>query len=504
MQPSKDLFELIRSMSGSEKRYFKIYASKHTIGEQNFSISLFDAIEAQEQYDEDGIKKKFKDRNEVKHLPFNKNYLYHLILDALHIYHLDISTSADLKKAIHRVEILFEKRLYDQCEKQLEKAKDLASKYEKYPEYLDLLSWEYEVARARGYRGKNEEDIRKIFDATFEMADKVKNANEYRLLTTQLFMRIMKGGIIRNDAGFRPFEKIIGHPLFSNENKATTFQSKYCFYHCHNAYYFTRQDYKHALEYGQKLVSLVESNPHQLEERLRAYVYAIQNVIVCKFNLKKYKEVVPDIKKLKSVETKSKALTAELFFIANNMELELCIHSGEFSKGTRLVPEIEKELERSGLGKQYETALYYHITLVQFGAGNFQAANKYLNRILNETEVDVRDDLQCFGRILSLIIHYEMGNEELLEYQVRNTYRYLLKRDRLYKVETVILEFIRKKMPKIGSPKELLAAFRELKSSLEKVTEDSFEKKALEYFDIISWLESKLSGKSFEEIVKSS
>jgi len=503
MQPSKELFQLIKSLSGSEKRYFKIYASRHTIGEQNFSIHLFDAIEEQVEYKEEELKKAFKGRKEIRHFPFHKNYLYQLILDALHIYHLDISTGADLKKMIHQVEILFEKRLFIQCEKLIDKAKALAGKFEKHTEYLDLLSWEYEVARARGYKGLNEEDIRKIFESSFVMADRFKNTNEYRLLTTQLFMRIMKVGIIRTGSDFKQFEKIIGHQLFSNENKALTFQSKYCFYHCHNAYYFTLQDYTKALVSGQKLIKLIESKPHQKQERLRAYVYAVQNIIVCMFNLRKFKEVQPELKKLKALKTKSQALTNELFFITSNMELELYIHSGDFVKGLQLIPSIEKVLQQTSLDTQYATALYYHMTLVYFGAGNFTIANKYLNKILNEAEMDLRDDVQSFGRILSLIIHYELGNTELLEYNVRSTYRYLLKRNRLYKVETVILGFIRKKMPRINSPKELREALKELKEALEKVTQDAFEKKALEYFDIIAWLESKVSNISFEEAVKS-
>ena len=39
------LFDLIKSMTMSEKRYFKIYSSKHTIGEKNEYIRLFDADE---------------------------------------------------------------------------------------------------------------------------------------------------------------------------------------------------------------------------------------------------------------------------------------------------------------------------------------------------------------------------------------------------------------------------------------------------------------------------
>lgn len=42
---SPALYELIRSLTKSEKRYFKIYASRHTIGEKNNGIKIFDFID---------------------------------------------------------------------------------------------------------------------------------------------------------------------------------------------------------------------------------------------------------------------------------------------------------------------------------------------------------------------------------------------------------------------------------------------------------------------------
>ncbi len=50
MKPSTELFQLIKSLSKSEKRYFKLTSSLQS-GEKNY-MKLFDAIEAQYEYDE--------------------------------------------------------------------------------------------------------------------------------------------------------------------------------------------------------------------------------------------------------------------------------------------------------------------------------------------------------------------------------------------------------------------------------------------------------------------
>ena len=46
------LFDLVKSMTMSEKRYFKINSLKHVIGDSNDYIQLFDAIEKQDVYNE--------------------------------------------------------------------------------------------------------------------------------------------------------------------------------------------------------------------------------------------------------------------------------------------------------------------------------------------------------------------------------------------------------------------------------------------------------------------
>ena len=59
MKTSDNLFKLVKSLSKSEKGYFKKYANFHVRNEQNNYTKIFDAIDNQKEYDE-------KKRKEVK------------------------------------------------------------------------------------------------------------------------------------------------------------------------------------------------------------------------------------------------------------------------------------------------------------------------------------------------------------------------------------------------------------------------------------------------------
>ena len=156
MKPSPELFNLIKSLSKSEKRYFKLTSSLQS-GEKNY-LKLFEAIELQDDYDEDAIKEQFKKETFIKHLPSEKNHLYNLILKSLRGFYSDNSAASILQEHIRNIELLFNKALYKECTKYINKAKAIAYNYEKYYFLLDLINWEKKLVEEGYSRGEFEAD----------------------------------------------------------------------------------------------------------------------------------------------------------------------------------------------------------------------------------------------------------------------------------------------------------------------------------------------------------
>ncbi len=50
--------------------------------------------------------------------------------------------------------------------------------------------------------------------------------------------------------------------------------------------------------------------------------------------------------------------------------------------------------------------------------------------------------------------------------------------------------------------KETIKYFAEMKTELEKLVKDPFERKALDYFEFIDWADSKIQNEPFIEIIK--
>jgi len=496
-----ELFHLIKSLSKSEKRYFNVFASRHKIGDGNNYTRLFNLINKQKLHDERALLRLLKNDPLSKNFRYNKHYLKELILKSLHFYHSSNSADSKIKERLHYVEILYEKGLFEQCKKELKKIKQLAYEYELYLYVLEVLQWE---ARTELSLGRTDKDIRSIFKEEQKALDIINNLSHYSLLTSKMFIKIRKGGLIRAKQELKAFEYIIKHPLIENKKKANSYHSQYLYYLIRSTYFFIHSDFANAHLYTHHLISFLERYPHQISRSAKPYVFALHNLLICQLHLQKLNEFHDTLSKLRKVTPRTEAVKLDIFYSSYNLELTMFIITGQFEKGLNLTNDIEEQLTQwvQKRSDPREILLLYQVTLIFFGRGDYDKASKHLTRILNYSHIEIRSDIYCFARILNLINHYELGNEDILEYIVKSTYRFLYKRNRLYKFETSILKFIRKEIPKIISERDLIKAFNKLKTELEEIVKDPFEQKMLEYFDFISWLESKIENKSFAEIIR--
>ena len=120
-------------------------------------------------------------------------------------------------------------------------------------------------------------------------------------------------------------------------------------------------------------------------------------------------------------------------------------------------------------------------------------------------KTEVRQDAFNAAKMVYIVIHYELGNEEMLPGLCKRTRNYLEKKGPLNKTEKLLLDFFSGTIVKITPGtrgKDKVKAFMEFKKELEIVTSDPFEKKIMHYFDFIAWAESKIEQRPFAKTIK--
>lgn len=508
MKSPSDLFELIKSLVKSEKRYFKIYASRHVIGEQNNYIRLFDAIDRQKEYDEEAIRREFASEVFIKQLSVTKNYLYRLILESMRAYHAERTLRVQLRGLLNDAEFLIDKRLYDQADKILDKARRLADAQEEYVLLLEIHILERTVMRELQYEGLSHEKVEQFYTSFLHTLSLIDNIARYWQLSAVMYLSHVRQGSTRSEEDYRRLDEIVSNPLLLDESQALTFEAKQFYYHIHSTCCFIRGEHRQAHDYSSKLVAHLESRPEYLIRNTIGYLGTITNFLIDSYYLGYHSEFFDKIASIRSLpqrypELHSERLEAEIFKNTYNLELFAYTDTGNFEKGMQIAGAIEHGLEQYNdyIDDAMRLTFYYNLAMLHFVAEKYRESLNWINRIINETDMEVREDVYCFARIFSLILHFELGNYDLLEYLLKSTYRFLYKRNRLYQFETVVLRFIRK-LTRIHTREQLHVLFVDIRKELQPLAQDPYEKKAFEFFHPVLWLESKIEKKKFSDVVR--
>lgn len=505
MKPSTELFDLIKSLSKSEKRFFKLSSSLQA-GDKNY-LKIFDAVDRQAEYDETAIKKYFTKETFIKHFPSEKNHLYKLILKSLRSYHSDNSVSSILKQEIKNIEILYNKALFNECNKFLMRAKKMAIAHEKFYFLFELISWEKLLLEEAFEDGQFTKDLDTLIREEQEVIEKLRNLAAYHVLYSKINYVFRSGGYVRNDADRKLVEEISSHPLIVGKNTALSKRAAtICFYtqgFCHLA----NVDYKLAATKFIRVKEIIDSNKNIKKDLSKRYSRTLSNLLVCMIDQQQYTEAREMIATMRATLSpgsfKRTDIQVSTFKDTCIGELRICYMTGEFEKGLQTVEEILDGLEtyEGKLHKEQELVFYYHIAYIYFGAGLYNKALFWLNKVLNDNENTLRQDIYSYARLFNLVIHFELGNYDLLEYIIKSTQRYLVKRQRDYMLEKIILEYMKKliRANNVIDRKDLFAQFDD---KLSEIANDRDTAIVLRYFDFHKWVKSKIENLTFAETVK--
>lgn len=505
MKPSNELFQLIKSLTKSEKRYFKLSSSLQS-GEKNY-LKLFEAIEIQDEYDEEAIKNLFKKETFIKHLPSEKNHLYNLILKSLRGFYSDHSAAAILQEHLRNIELLFNKALYKECAKYIIKAKTIAYNFEKYYFLLDLINWEKKLVEEGYHRGIFEADLNRLVDEETDCIEKLRNIAEYQMLYSQINSVIRKGGYTRNHEESELVKKISNHHLITGKNTAYTVKAATACYSIKAMCFIANRNYDAAIEHLEKVIKIMEANSFIMKELPKRYIKALNSMMYAYLNRNDIDNCLLYVEKIKSLIDQpgfeSIDIQLDLFSLPNNAELLAYCYAGEYKKAIdEVIPVILAGIEKyhGKLSTESELLLFYNISRVYFSGKEYKLALKYNNLVLNSNEPILRQDVFTFARLVNLIIHYELGNYDLLEYTIKSAKRFVDKSQRNYQFEIVFLKNI-KKMVKAKNQEDVSKLFTQFRNDLLMVLEDPYENAANKYFNFLGWIDSKISRKPFGNAV---
>ncbi|MDX2001714.1 MAG: hypothetical protein SFW35_04750 [Chitinophagales bacterium] len=412
-----DLFDLIQSLNKAEKSFIK----KESGNNSQTYLELFSDLEKLKVYDEKDFLKKQSKKQYAGNYRFAKHYLYHFILDALHRLYEEASTSAKISAQIHKADVLLSKSLYRQAYVLLEKAVGNCEEEELFALAIECYSRQYRIVFKGGYSIERPELGRELCEKETTAASQLLLYSKLNALKNRLIVWLRKQG---NDAVKHQSEikMILKAAEQLQPEGGSSYKNQVLWQHTMATGYFSLQNFELALKYQRNLLAVYNQYQWRAAKEPYNYVSAINNLIMLQLELGDTEDIEsnfhlfePFLKGL--TEAKPPDIAIKAAEGAYNLRMRYGISYDQLDE--HFIEQTAKPfLEKHGDSVAINFRLNFHLHMAYYYCTQlqFEKAQEALMTVLHTMPKDIRSDLHLQARIVEMIIHYELGNPNLLPY----------------------------------------------------------------------------------------
>ena len=178
-----------------------------------------------------------------------------------------------------------------------------------------------------------------------------------------------------------------------------------------------------------------------------------------------------------------------------------CIHTGRFEEGIKAFEEHQNFLRKNKSISFLKNTFYFQYFYLHFGIQRYDEALGYLNDWLQLKSNEEREDFQALARVLTLLIHKEMGNIFQIQSLVRSASRYLQNNSNTTKYEEAVLIYFKRSIKDVDKQDEIKNLSR-LLESVRQIKSKGTDSNLMNLFDLEVWVISKLNNIPLKDVIQ--
>lgn len=497
------LFILIKSLTTSEKRQFKLFVNRLGINVDAKFLLLFSEMDKMKEYDESIIlEKKISTKQQLSNL---KAHLYKQILVSLRMNPSHQNYRIQLREQLDFANILYQKGLYKQALKILDKTKQTALELDEKSIASEIIDLEKVIESqfiTRSIEGRADELIRQ--------SKAISKQNQYTTdlsnLSLKLYSEMLTHGYVKNNEDRQKILEIFNAQIKNIKPARLKFTEKLWYYKAHVWKNQLFQDYKYTLKYAYLWVDLFHQNPEMIFSHpvwyIKGNTYLLKilflygNIDVLEEHFKNFNDTVSS-----QNFAQNENLQSLIFLTYSNTLMNIHFIKGEFFTGTKLIPEIELKMEklRDKIDEHHFMILYLKMAAMLFGSKKYKESIHYSMKII-ESKGNVQEDLLFHTRILILMSKHESGNDEDYDDFIKATLKFALKMKKPEAFHFESIEFFKNLNNLVLNKRQ--QAFEAFDQKLELFSKNEYYRRSLLYIDIHGWVQSKVQHVDVIEIIK--
>ncbi len=409
MKLKQHLFYLVKSLSENELNDVRDRLYRYKT-DTNY-ILLLNEILNQEEYNEKAIKEKFKNKRFIKQLHVTKINLSTIILESVRQNGRDSNAATQIIDLLKDIEKLFSKELYEIALSKVKAAYFLSTKFEKNHFLPAIIEYERKI---RTNNRKNDLKALKNLGETEQLVlENLIATNHY--WKNMVFFPHKQSIQKTNDA-------LIEIPTTQMQIFKANFD-----YLTH----ISNQNFPSAINDLNTTISLLEKNEHKIKDEPSQYITAVNNKISFLLSLKKYEECIGVLinlrSKLKQFNFSNGVIKARVLARTYTLELDIYSTMDKIENADELISEIKSFVNKYSvyLHDEYIILFHFQFAFYYFRSQKWSLALQCVNNVNNRSNHSFRIDIQTQNKLLTLMIHYEMGNFSTLKYLAINAKRFL-------------------------------------------------------------------------------
>lgn len=524
----RTLFSLIKKLTKSEKRRFKLYSLKK-IGENKYAI-LFECIEILCSEDEKFCEKKLMallytkdffiqeqtEQEKISYLNAMQYYLRNQILKTLRtLSETEKKPSFLININLLNAELASRKDLDELKEKEIKKAIKLAEKFDLTDELFRIKRLEIGMSHY-DFNKDTPKKVDELHEDMLELLEKKKIETEYSRLNYKLYYAYSEGfRYSKNSKELKAFNKEVS--ALDLTIAAKNFHTHYVYYKIKAFFSLLTNQLEHAFNCLLKALELWENHP----DFILKYPMRYQTVLINYLNIcivsgkydENYNSLLKKMKKLKIDYRKDYVYNQAMIMQIEQLRI---LNIGTLDESVRFIRRIDKFLETYE-NEITDTKLFnfqYNIMILYFMMEDYENALIRSKKLLEFNNKKVRKDLKAKTLVLSLIFMYEQNikkeliniltDEELdKQWDALASAKGKLARQKQYNAFHKLIEQHLIYISNTYDAPKLEIAFYKMRSALFELREKIGEANigGLGIHEALYWVEHKITGKSIRDII---
>jgi hypothetical protein len=500
MKKSQQLYELIHSMSKSEKRYFKVNNAK----ESSIYVQLFDAIIGQTIYNSIALRILLDEEGVKSSLARIQYHLYQLILKSLGDFQSANYPRYKVLSAIQQYIVLRDRGLRHQGRQLLQNALKIAEEYNYYGLTLEIydLMEDWVTEEASYDEALKQKKFLQI--AIKKHQDYTSNVVELKAQIYELRLFFLKHNFARTTEQRTFLLQFLSNNKTALAKEENSLKQRLLLTILIYVYYGL-QDYKQLLLTEKKRLELLEEAAFKAHvSPFLVYAYH-RNLLWILLRNKDYKAHQLLLQKMRANNYWKGIFTANFYTVKLEIaekatELYACVDQGHYLPAYHQMKELW-ELHQTTT-KYWDTNLLVNTLILfintTFCLGKYEETIDWLQLLEQEVPPAHLLPYRNMGKIAHLLIHDGLGDVKYIQNVLESTRIRLYRKHDFFEVASLFLKFFKKK--KNQSPADEQALLLEYKQKMQIVAQQEGQKGFFILFNFVDWFDSKLQERTIADL----